>query len=288
MLPEVLSNSLASLQAGHVRYTVSALLEFDADGVRTDQQFARSAIKVDRRFAYEQVFEVLQHPEGELAMSLYPEIRAMLAGMLELAMILRKRRFRRGALELSMPEVEIDLGEEGEVVGAHLASNDVSHQIIEDFMLAANEAVAAHLTEQQGRLPPPGPRRPRAPQAQAVRRVRRQPGDRDQGRPEPVRAPARPGRVGRPARGVRRPLRPAPEPEAGRLHARGGGALRPGQRGLLPLHLADPPLPRPPGPPPARGAGWPASGPGPTSTSWPPWPSTAPGPSAGPRPPSAS
>ena len=46
-----------------------------------------------------------------------------------------------------MPEVEIDLGEQGEVVGAHLASNDVSHQIIEDFMLAANEAVAAHLTE---------------------------------------------------------------------------------------------------------------------------------------------
>ena len=50
-----------------------------------------------------------------------------------------------------MPEVEIDLGEEGEVMGAHLASNDVSHQIIEDFMLAANEAVASHLTAAQGR-----------------------------------------------------------------------------------------------------------------------------------------
>lgn len=146
MLPEVISNSLASLQAGHVRYTVSAILEFDADGVRTAQDFGRSVIKVDRRFAYEEVFEVLQHPEGELAQSLYPEIRAMLGGMLELAMILRKRRFQRGALELNMPEVEIDLGEQGEVVGAHLASNDVSHQIIEDFMLAANEAVAAHLT----------------------------------------------------------------------------------------------------------------------------------------------
>jgi ribonuclease R len=147
MLPEILSNSLASLQAGHTRYTLSAFMEFDRDGVRTDRRFARSAIKVDRRFAYEEVFEVIEHPEGELATSLYPEVRAMIARMLELAMILRKRRFRRGALELNMPEVEIDLGEVGEVVGAHLASNDVSHQIIEEFMLAANEAVASHLTD---------------------------------------------------------------------------------------------------------------------------------------------
>jgi ribonuclease R len=46
-----------------------------------------------------------------------------------------------------MPEVEIDLGEQGEVVGAHLASHDESHQVIEEFMLAANEATASHLTE---------------------------------------------------------------------------------------------------------------------------------------------
>ncbi|WP_435007323.1 ribonuclease R [Tundrisphaera lichenicola] len=164
MLPEVLSNSLASLQAGHARYTVSAILEFDPDGVRTHSEFARSVIKVDRRFAYEEVFEVLQNPDGELAKGLYPEIRSMLSRMLELAMILRKRRFKRGALELNMPEVEIDLGEEGEVVGAHLASNDVSHQIIEDFMLAANEAVASHLTANKAGFlrrvhPDPDPRK---------------------------------------------------------------------------------------------------------------------------------
>ena len=147
MLPEILSNSLASLQAGHTRYTVSAFMEFNSDGVRTDRRFARSAIKVDRRFAYEEVFEVIQHPEGELATSLYPEVREMVARMLELAMLLRARRFKRGALELNMPEVEIDLGDVGEVVGAHLASHDVSHQIIEEFMLAANEAVASHLTD---------------------------------------------------------------------------------------------------------------------------------------------
>ena len=65
--------------------------------------------------------------------------------MLELAMILRRRRFARGALELSLPEVEIELAIEGQVTGAHLASHDESHQVIEEFMLAANEAVAAQL-----------------------------------------------------------------------------------------------------------------------------------------------
>jgi ribonuclease R len=164
MLPEILSNSLASLQEGRVRYTVSAFMEFDASGVRTSRSFARSAIRVDRRFAYEQVFDILEHPDGEAASSLGPELRVMLGQMLELAMILRKRRFQRGALELSMPEVEIDLGSEGEVVGAHLASNDVSHQIIEEFMLAANEAVASHLTAQKAAFlrrahPDPEPRK---------------------------------------------------------------------------------------------------------------------------------
>ena len=150
MLPEILSNSLASLQAGHSRYTMSAILEFDPSGIRTDRTFAKSVIRVDHRFAYEEVFEILDHPDGDAARALAPEIRAMLERMLELAMILRQRRFARGGLELNMPEVEIDLGEQGEVVGAHLASNDVSHQIIEDFMLAANEAVASHLTEHKG------------------------------------------------------------------------------------------------------------------------------------------
>src|SRR3954468_6107558 len=76
-----------------------------------------------------------------------PEVAAMLGRMLELAMVLRRRRFARGALELNMPEVEIDLGDQGQVVGAHLSAHDESHQVIEEFMLAANEAVASYLTE---------------------------------------------------------------------------------------------------------------------------------------------
>ena len=67
--------------------------------------------------------------------------------MFTLAMTLRKRRFRRGALELAMPELEIDLDKDGRVTGAHLAQNTESHQIIEEFMLAANEAVAEKLRD---------------------------------------------------------------------------------------------------------------------------------------------
>jgi ribonuclease R len=144
MLPEVVSNSLASLQAGHVRYTMSALLEFTADGARTDAKFARSAIRVDHRFTYEQAFAVMKDPLA-VHVGVSIELSALLARMLELAMVLRKRRFDRGALELNMPEVEIDLGENGAVVGAHLAAHDASHQVIEEFMLAANEAVAGYL-----------------------------------------------------------------------------------------------------------------------------------------------
>jgi ribonuclease R len=67
--------------------------------------------------------------------------------MHDLAMILRKRRIRRGALELNMPEAELECDEKGQVKGAHFRKHDVSHQIIEEFMLAANEAVAEQLAE---------------------------------------------------------------------------------------------------------------------------------------------
>ena len=146
MLPEVLSNSLASLQAHRTRYAVSALLEFNAEGILTSRRFARSAIRVDHRFTYEQAMDVMSHPE-KADSGLAPEVARMVAAMLELAMILRRRRFARGALELNLPEIAIELGEQGQVSGAHLSVNDQSHQVIEEFMLAANEAVASYLTE---------------------------------------------------------------------------------------------------------------------------------------------
>jgi ribonuclease R len=148
MLPEILSNSLASLQAGRTRYTVSAILDFNPDGILTSKRFARSAIKVDHRFSYEQAMEVMKRPRDPHA-GIAAEIAGMLGQMLELAMILRRRRFARGALELTLPEVDLEMGDHGQVTGAHLALHDESHQVIEEFMLAANEAVASTLTERE-------------------------------------------------------------------------------------------------------------------------------------------
>jgi ribonuclease R len=147
MLPEILSNSLASLQAHRTRYTVSALLEFNAEGILTSKRFARSAIRVDHRFTYEEAMAVMKGPRDKHP-KVPPNVAAMVGQMLELAMILRRRRFARGALELNLPEVEIDLDENGKVTGAHLAVHDESHQVIEEFMLAANEAVASTLLAQ--------------------------------------------------------------------------------------------------------------------------------------------
>ncbi|WP_425615742.1 ribonuclease R [Anatilimnocola sp. NA78] len=148
MLPEVISNNLASLQPNKVRYTQTALIEFNAAGVPVHSEFHRSAIKSCRRFTYEEVDEYLANPEPWRT-KLSPAVFELLGRMHELAMILRKRRLEAGAIELTLPEVKIDLDRRGEVVGAHVVKNTVSHQIIEEFMLAANEATARLLFERE-------------------------------------------------------------------------------------------------------------------------------------------
>ena len=81
----------------------------------------------------------------------------LLGDMHALAMILRKRRMSNGCLELSLPEVKVDLDDSGRVAGARVVENTESHQIIEEFMLAANEAVARMLFANGASLPPPHP-----------------------------------------------------------------------------------------------------------------------------------
>ncbi|MCC6418330.1 MAG: ribonuclease R [Gemmataceae bacterium] len=144
MFPEIISNSLASLQQGRVRYVKSAMIDYTPAGQRTATRFAEGAIVVRRRFTYDEVSALLADPEKEGA-ACAPEVVAMVLCMRDLAMLLRRRRMKRGALELNMPEVELDFDEQGRVAGAHFARHDVSHQLIEEFMLAANEAVAEHL-----------------------------------------------------------------------------------------------------------------------------------------------
>ncbi len=147
MLPEILSNSLASLQAGRTRYTVTRDpglqpgRDLDLEAVRPIGDQGRSSIQLR---AGDGGDEAAQGPHAGIA----PEIAGMLGQMLELAMILRRRRFARGRSSSRSPKSISRWAITGQVTGAHLALHDESHQVIEEFMLAANEAVASTLTEQ--------------------------------------------------------------------------------------------------------------------------------------------
>lgn len=145
MLPEVISNGLASLQEGHVRYVKSAFIEFTPAGVPVHTRFGSSAIKVTRRFAYEEVMPLIQAGKGARG-KVSAAIHKLLCDMHTLAMILRKRRFVQGALEMDMPEIKLTFDKEGRVSGAVERAHDESHEIIEEFMLAANIAVATELS----------------------------------------------------------------------------------------------------------------------------------------------
>ncbi len=146
MMPEIISNGLASLQPDKVRYTKTAFIEFSPEGVPLATECMSAAIKSRRRFTYEEVDSYLADPDAWRT-KLDKEVHALLGRMRELAAILRERRHSRGGLELTMPEVKIDLDKNGRVSGAHLVVNTESHKIIEDFMLAANEAVAELLAK---------------------------------------------------------------------------------------------------------------------------------------------
>jgi len=148
MLPELLSNGLASLQPGKVRYTKSVFMDFSPEGERLSAVVHRSAIRSSKRLTYEQVDEFLSDPASGRK-KLGAKVAELLERMSALARLLRRRRMARGALELAMPEVKIELDKEGRVTGARVIEDTESHQIIEEFMLAANEAVAEMLARRK-------------------------------------------------------------------------------------------------------------------------------------------
>jgi ribonuclease R len=146
MLPEIVSNNLASLQPGRVRFARTCWIEFSPEGIPVAASVERSAIRSCRRFTYEEVDVFLADP-ATASVEMSEAVRSLLGRMRDLARILRDRRTARGSLELVMPEVKIDLDRSGRVTGAHVVENTESHRIIEEFMLAANEAVARSLAQ---------------------------------------------------------------------------------------------------------------------------------------------
>jgi len=138
MLPERLSNGVCSLNPGVDRLTHSVFIHFDKNGVAKRARFARSVIRSAHRLTYKQAYAILSSPSRD-------QLSERLNLAWELASLLRRKRFEHGALDLDFPEVKVWVDGQGHPVRLERVENDESHQLIEEFMLAANEAVAREL-----------------------------------------------------------------------------------------------------------------------------------------------
>jgi ribonuclease R len=138
MLPERLSNGVCSLNPGVDRLTHSVFVHFDMNGKTTSAHFARSVIRSAHRLTYKQAYAILTSPPRD-------RLGERLHLAWELAALLRRKRFEHGALDLDFPEVKVWVDKQGNPVRLERVENDESHQLIEEFMLAANEAVARDL-----------------------------------------------------------------------------------------------------------------------------------------------
>ncbi len=145
MLPEELSNGVCSLVPGEDRLAFSVFMTFDKDGNMTRRTFAKSVIRSKARFTYEQVMRVISGGRKSKEKPLGRRERDVVLAIHELAQKLRARRFAAGALDIEVPEAEVVLDQAGEMTGIVTRPYDESHQMVEECMVAANEAVAAEL-----------------------------------------------------------------------------------------------------------------------------------------------
>ena len=143
MLPFELSTDICSLKPQVDRLVLSALLELDARGETVAQEFTTGVIRSAERMTYTDVHLLL---EGDAALrERYRPLVERFELMQELALLMNRKRVRRGSIDFDMPEPLIEFDEWGAMTGVSRAARNIAHRIIEEFMLAANEAVAAHL-----------------------------------------------------------------------------------------------------------------------------------------------
>ncbi len=141
MLPENLSNDLCSLVPGKDRFTVTAILKFDHNGKLLKKEFTRSVIRSHHRFTYTTVKQILIDKDSSIQ-RLHKPFLTQLESAYELATALYAKRKKRGSIGFTLPETEISLTDNGEIATISTLKRNFAHQIIEEFMLAANEAVA--------------------------------------------------------------------------------------------------------------------------------------------------
>ena len=138
MLPEELSNGLCSLKENVLRLTVSVFMHFDSKGNIKNYDIRRSYIKSQKRFTYKQTLKII---EGKLKNK--HEKTVLL--MVELCKLLQSIRNKRGSVDLSLPEVSLIIEKDQDPSGVELIEYDITHQLVEEFMLKANETVAHSL-----------------------------------------------------------------------------------------------------------------------------------------------
>lgn len=153
MLPHALSNGICSLNQGEDRLALSCLMTFDLNGELLDHEICESVIHVNKRMSYTVVKELLEREEAlakgeavaqdaEKDYTEYEELVPMFVEMKDLAAILRKKRSKRGSIDFDFPECKISLDKEGNPIAIKPYERNVATDLIEDFMLAANETVA--------------------------------------------------------------------------------------------------------------------------------------------------
>jgi ribonuclease R len=147
MLPEELSSGICSLKPQEDRLVMSALLELDSAGEITAAEFTPGIIRSAQRMTYTNVNRVL---EGDPEMSAhYAALAPHFRDMRDLALLLNERRTRRGSIDFDLPEPMLVFDEKGAMTSIVRSERNIAHRLIEEFMLAANRAVARFL-EQQG------------------------------------------------------------------------------------------------------------------------------------------
>ena len=147
MLPFALSHGICSLNPHVDRLTFSALMEVDKDGRRYKARFAKSVIRSGARMTYNKVNKILA---GDKALrEEYGFLVETAERMNDLAHAMYKRRIERGALELDIPEAEIIVDADGRPTDIGWRARGESEHLIEEFMLAANEAVAEYMCKRQ-------------------------------------------------------------------------------------------------------------------------------------------
>ncbi len=160
MLPEKLSNKICSLRPDEEKLTMSVMMNFDEEGVLQDTVFFPSIIRTKARMTYTEVYKIFQ--KEKKAQEKYSELISGLFDMRKLASLLRRNRMSSGSLDFDHPQPEL-IYRKGVLHKVVPFFQNEAHQLIEEFMLAANQAVAVYLDNSPQPLifrihPPPDPK----------------------------------------------------------------------------------------------------------------------------------